>query len=344
MKNKLKYILPIGGILIVLAVVLLVFLLKKEDYRVIQVSNIDGSAEVEREEIGILDAYTGMLLQSEDDVVVEAESYLYLKLDEDKYVMLEPGTKIHLKATGNSASSKTSIYLESGAIVNRLDSKLSEESSYEITTPNSTMAIRGTIFRVEVLPKEDGSGAETVVSVYEGEVAGQLIQPDGTIEDAVILVNGDETVLIRNTKEETVIVSEGETVEYEELTRRTLEFIMKAVEEREESGISEETENVIREILEQTPTPTPEPTPTVTPEPTPTVTPEPTPTPEPTLTPLPENCIVTFLYQGSVFATQQVQNGECATVPLLLPSLSGGWDFDFSKAITENTEIVWKEE
>ena len=317
MKNKLKYILPIGCVLVVLVIVALVVLLKKEDYRVIQVSNIDGTAEVERQEIGVLDAYTGMMLQSEDDVVVEADSYLYLKLDEDKYVMLEPGTKIHLQATGNSASSKTSIYVECGAIVNRLDKKLSEESSYEITTPNSTMAIRGTIFRVEVLPKEDGSGVDTLVSVYEGEVAGQLIQPDGTVEDAVILVSGDETVIIRNDEVETTLVSENEVVEYEELTRKILEFIMKAIDEREESGVSEETEETIRDLLSDKLTPTP--------------------------TPVPKECTVTFLYQGKVFATQTVTSGACATVPVLVPSLSGGWEFDFSAAITEDTSIEWKE-
>lgn len=317
MKKKLKYILPISVVLIVAVILVFVFLMKEESYRVIQVSNVDGTAEVEREEIGVLDAYNGMRLQTEDAVLVEAESYLYLKLDEDKYAMLEPGTKIRLKATGNSTNSKTSIYLESGAIVNRLDSKLSEESSYEISTPNSTMAIRGTIFRVEVLPTEDGSGVETLVSVYEGEVASQLIQPDGTIEDAVILVANDKSILIRNTETETTLVNDPENVEYEELTKNVLDFIMKAIEEREDSGISQETEEIIKETLEALEEPTP--------------------------TPVPTEFTVTFRYQGAVFATQKVLRGECATAPLLVPSMNGGWEFDFSAPITEDVVIDWKE-
>lgn len=317
MKKKLKYILPISVVLIVAVILVFVFLMKEESYRVIQVSNVDGTAEVEREEIGVLDAYNGMRLQTEDAVLVEAESYLYLKLDEDKYAMLEPGTKIRLKATGNSTNSKTSIYLESGAIVNRLDSKLSEESSYEISTPNSTMAIRGTIFRVEVLPTEDGSGVETLVSVYEGEVASQLIQPDGTIEDAVILVANDKSILIRNTETETTLVNDPENVEYEELKKNVLDFIMKAIEEREDSGISQETEEIIKETLEALEEPTP--------------------------TPVPTEFTVTFRYQGTVFATQKVLRGECATAPLLVPSMNGGWEFDFSAPITEDVVIDWKE-
>ena len=84
MKNKLKIILPIGGILIAAVVILLIFLLREEAYRVIQVSKVEGHAGVQRIDVGNLDAYVGMMLQSDDDVSVDADSYLYLKLDEDK--------------------------------------------------------------------------------------------------------------------------------------------------------------------------------------------------------------------------------------------------------------------
>lgn len=317
MKNKLKIILPVAGILIAAVVIVLVFLLREESYRVIQVSNIDGSASVERVEIGLLDAYSGMLLQSEDAVEVKAESYLYLQLDEDKYVMMEPGSRMHLKATGNSSNSKTTIHLEEGAVVTRLDNKLSEESSYEVTTPNSTMAIRGTIFRVEVVPLPDGSGVETYVSVYEGKLECQLIQPDGTVDDAVVLVTNDQTVIIRKTEDETILVTEPEAVEYEELERKILEFIAKAIEERMESGITEETEKTILELLN--------------------------PNAEPTLTPVPTECAVTFRYQGEVFAVQMVTSGECATAPIFAPSMTGSWDFDFTETITQDIIIDWKE-
>jgi len=312
MKKNLKYILPIAGILLVVIIVVAIFLLREEAYRVIQVSSVEGSAEVDREEIGILDAYDGMLLQSEDNVAVQVESYLYLKLDEDKYIMLEPESRFRLEATGNSQNSKTSIYLEEGAIVNRLDSKLSEDSYYEVTTPNSTMAVRGTIFRVEVRPLPDGSGVETYVSVYEGGVTCSLIHPDGTVEEAVILVSGDETIIIRDTETETVIVNEPENVEYEELERKVLEFIQKAIDERADSGVSPETKEQIRLLLEEKEAP------------------------------VSKVCTVTFLYENKVFATQQVISGECASVPVLLPAATGGWDYDFSKPIENDLTIEWK--
>ena len=308
MKKKWKYILPSAGILVVVLVTILAVLLKEESYRSIQVSKIDGSAEVDREEIGLLDAYMGMMLQNKDDVAVEEESYLYLKLDEDKYVMMEPETRFHLEATGDSENSKTVIHLEAGAIINRLDSKLSEESSYEIVTPNSTMAIRGTVFRVEVVPNSDGTGVDTLVSVYEGEVACNSIQPDGTKGDEVVLITQDQAVVIHNTEEDTVIVNDPENVNYEELEQKVLEFILTAAEEKEDSGIAPETAEIIRELLAE-----------------------------------PSVYTVTFRYNGAVFATQKVTHGECAAVPMLQPAKAGNWAFDFSNPITGDTDIEWQE-
>ncbi len=102
-------------------------------------------------------------------------------LDNDKYVLLEPGTRLTLEAEGTSANSKTVIHLEEGAVVNQLVNKLNDESSYEVTVPNSTMAVRGTVFRVEVVYEDEHSYA--YVTVLDGEVASRLIFPDGTVED-----------------------------------------------------------------------------------------------------------------------------------------------------------------
>ena len=211
-KNKIKILLLIG-IVVLIIVAVLFFLLRQEDYRSIQVYNVEGSAEVDREEIGILDAYSGMMLQSEDDVTVETESYLYLKLDEDKFVLLEPGTKVHLQATGNSENSKTRIYLESGAVVSRLDNELSLDSVYEVTTPNSTMAVRGTIFGIEVSQQKEGEESETKILVFEGAVDSKLIMPDGQVNDHVIQVTSNTKITIQATNETTEFVGEPEAVE-----------------------------------------------------------------------------------------------------------------------------------
>jgi hypothetical protein len=53
--------------------------------------------------------------------------------------------------------------------------------------------------------------------------------------------------------------------------------------------------------------------------------------------------VVTFKYNGKVFATQVVKGGELATKPKLKPSSTGSWDYDFTKAIKATTTITWVE-
>ena len=48
---------------------------------------------------------------------------------------------------------------------------------------------------------------------------------------------------------------------------------------------------------------------------------------------------VTFMYNGIVFGTQEVKEGELASKPKLKPAPTGSWNYDFSKPITEDTII-----
>lgn len=327
MKKHLKIILPIGAVLIVAAVVLIFVLTRKESYRSIQVYNIEGTAEVDRERVGIMDAYIGMRLQSKDNVTVETDSYLYLLLDEDKYILLEPGTKVQLEATGSSAESKTVINLLQGAIVSRLDSELSDNSSYEINTPNSTMAVRGTVFRVEVIIEQDGATTKTAVNVSDGKVVSRLIQPDGETSEEEKEIPMGMSIKITGTEKETEYSTELIGNDYSELESEVLEFLLTTAKEGTELDIPEETlEEMIEEREKLTPTPSPSPTPTPSP------------------TPVPEEFTVTFRYHGVDFAVQKVTEGGCVKVPFAMPAPSGHWDYDFDVPITGDTVIVWKDE
>ncbi len=278
-----------GGITVVAAAVAVgVFLMNSEEaYRQIQVYQTEGTTIVEREG-NSMEAYKNMQLISDDILETGKESYTHLKLDSDKYILMEPDTEIHLEATGNSVDSKTKIYLDKGAIVNQIDNPLSENSEYQVTTPNSTMAVRGTKFRVEVTYDENGV-SYTTVSVYEGSVECRLVFPDGTIDSAVVVLEKEQEVKIWGDQSDSDYVGIGE-VTYGELREKVLEFLGIKLEDITPTPSVTPTE-------EPTPseTPTEEPTPSVTPteEPIPSVTPTPTeepiPTPsvEPTQTPIP---------------------------------------------------------
>lgn len=341
---------------------------KTESYRQIKLYEIEGDVTVSREKSGNVEPYVNMMLQDKDNVETAAESYVQLQLDGDKYVLVEPSSKITLEATGDSVDSKTKINLTQGAVVNKIEKPLSKDSTYEVTTPNSTMAVRGTTFRVEVKFDENGE-SYTTLSVCEGKVQCQLITPDGTIVDEIVELQAGEQAKIRGTSEISEYLGGKQTFDYEEFKEKVVWFIgyVEEVIETEPEDILEDelatdTEDEPEEPEEEPVTdeePEEEGTPAdnedepaepqaneeesseeeASSEETPSQEPAPTPTPAPSN---PTSYTVTFKDSaGNVFATQKVTSGKTATQPILKPAGSGSWNFDFSTAITANTEIVW---
>lgn len=209
----------------------------KEDYRQIQVYKIDGSATVDRQGSS-MEAYENMQLLSGDTVETGSNSNLQLLLDQDKYILVEPNSRLSLQATGNSQDSYTHIYLEKGAIVNQLDNPLSQESSYEVTTPNSTMAVRGTTFRVEV-DYNDKEESFTKIHVTSGKVEVELVFPDGSKKEPVDLESGEE-VLVR-----------GDVAISEYVINRDLPLPEVAPVKEEEEAAIEDAEKEPREDTEE---------------------------------------------------------------------------------------------
>lgn len=336
---------------------------KEEAYRMIQVLEVSGSVSVERASMGVMDVYEGMRLESGDKITVGAESWLKIKMDEDKYALVEPDSVLSLEASGNSTDSKTVLHLEAGAVSNRLEEKLSEASSYEVNTPNSTMAVRGTVFRVEVTIDEDGVSISDV-STYGGSVTTRLVYPDGTMDEeqeAVLLVDGTAAQIWGNDVLSRYVTTDAE-LELDDLRLKTLEFLQEADEAGEDLEISrKDLEELIaalkqeKEPLEESTAPTketrdpteetiaPSTAPTAPKPTTPPATEPPATNPSPTDPPAtkPAQYTVTFRYGGATFATQTVQKNAVAEVPKLQPTVSGSWNFDFTTPITQDTVIVW---
>ena len=142
-----------AAIVIVAATVILIAN-REETFRSILVYDVMGSAVIERANVGTMEAAENLYLESGDRVSVAADSGMRMKLDNDKYVMAEADTIFSVEAEGTDADSRTKICLEQGAIINEIQNPLREGSSYETSTPNSVMAVRGTIYRVELCVDE----------------------------------------------------------------------------------------------------------------------------------------------------------------------------------------------
>lgn len=380
MKTWVKYGAAIMGLLIVSALIISFGMKKEESYRDIKVMSIKGTATVERASVGSLDAYEDMKLESGDRLSVDSSSSLILSMDDNKYAMLEPGSSLTLEADGTRENSRTIIHLEAGAVMNYLSEKLNEKSSYEVTVPNSTMAVRGTVFRVAIVYDEDGD-SYTTVQVFDGIVGCRLVFPDGTIsEEEVQLAPGKEVLIHGDTEISEYVGDKGHDIDYTTLNREALEFLLFCIDDGSDLCLTrEEVEELLRR-LDQTEEPEEsaevkkpaktekEPAVIETPEPVvPAVeeTPSSSGGSSETSKDSPGNddnqkshhsskkkpsssdeetktYTVTFqTASGDVFCTQTVEDGKTASKPKLQPSASGSWNYDFTKAVTENIIIKW---
>lgn len=231
MKNP-KKIRLIGGIaalavILCIAAAVIFTLSKGEDvYRDISVFDLSASATVTRDGT-TLDAYSGMKLMNGDKIKVGDEGSLCLLLDGDKYVTLETGTEICLNATGDEKNSNTKIELLQGAVLNELDSKLNGDSSYELSTPVSVMAVRGTVFRASF--SKDGDASASNLMVFDGRVAAAAVLADGTLSPEIQVDAGSAARFDKPDANSDPAYSPSE-ISYEDLPADTLAALLKIYE------------------------------------------------------------------------------------------------------------------
>ena len=198
MTLKMKIILVCAAVAVAggTAAVVGVALTKEDSYRVIKVFELNGEAVVTRADQGDLDAYVGMNLESGDSLTVGDDSTLRISMDNDKYILLDSGTILELTATGTAADSRTVVDLKQGTILNEITNALSENSSYEVSTPKASMAVRGTSYMVSVEKEEDGSFIIRE-NTFQGNVEAELFDPKGNRTGNTALVPPDKGVTIR---------------------------------------------------------------------------------------------------------------------------------------------------
>ena len=220
-----KIIICICAVVAVIATAVIVLLLNREEtFRSILVYEVEGTATIERDGLGNMNAAENLYLESGDRVTVAQDSGMRMKLDDDKYVMAEADTIFSVEAKGTDVNSKTRICLEQGAITNEIRHPLSEGSSYETSTPNSVMAVRGTIYRAEIYIDENGD-KNTKLCCFQGKVGTTPIFPDGTLGEEILVPAGSELI----------IYSDGTTndlrdIVYEELPAQAIENLISLLE------------------------------------------------------------------------------------------------------------------
>lgn len=163
------------------------------DYRSIKAIQVTEEAYCKRDEKELA-IYEGMNFRNNDSIKTKNNAYVVLKLDSDKYIYIGSNSDVLLK-TSPYDSSKTIIRVNEGSIVTEVKNKLSDLEEFGVETPNSTMAIRGTTFQVEVIKKNNEY--EINYRLIEGKIDVSVLESkDGNISVGVFSMNPMEEIKI----------------------------------------------------------------------------------------------------------------------------------------------------
>lgn len=187
-------------------------LMQGSGYRSIAVDGLEGTVNVVGEKNNG-NAYVGQNLYSGDDVTVASASSLTMCMDGDKYVYADADTHFSLEASKPKDDSRIKLNLDAGSELNELKNKLADGESYVVDTPNSTMSVRGTTFRVTVYKGEDGLWY-TLLEVINGTVEVALKTEDGTYNGIVAQFGEGQAAMVRGNSEfsEFIVGEENEEI------------------------------------------------------------------------------------------------------------------------------------
>ena len=205
------------------------------DYRTIKIQELNGATMVASGNVSVQEAYKGMNLKSGDVVTVQNDANMTLLLDMDKYMFADEGTKFRVEASGNSdkSTTKTRIVLEEGSVLCKLDTKLGDEETFEVETPNSVMSVRGTIFKMTIYKDENGENYARV-DVLEGAVKVDLYNEDGEKTGEEGLVEAGKAATVHSNPDLSEFVIGDSDISYEDFSEEMATFIVNVIDDGRE--------------------------------------------------------------------------------------------------------------
>lgn len=239
---KGKIIVATASFLAVTGVVItIVAVTSPKDYRTIKIEELNGQTIIMNENNGSQDAYKGMNLKSGDVVTIQEDANMTLLLDMDKYMFADAGTKFTVEASGNSEKSntRTKIVLEEGSVLCRLDSKLGDEESFEVETPNAVMSVRGTIFKMTIYKDENGDNYARV-DVLEGSVKVDLYTENGEKTGEEGIVEAGQAATVHSNEDMSEFVIGASDITYEDFSDVMASFVVETVDNGREICIGED--------------------------------------------------------------------------------------------------------
>lgn len=145
--------------------------------RQLTVTDISGSAYISRG-TRRTNADKNSRLQSGDIITTSENGSLRINIDGNKFVFVEPNSTVYIYFTEIASKGDISVNLTKGAVICQLNEKLKKNATFTLKTPNSSIAVRGTVFRTEFVYEKEYMGYENVmitrVQNFDGTVELQL--------------------------------------------------------------------------------------------------------------------------------------------------------------------------
>ena len=206
---KKKILIPIiAGVLVIIGVVLFLVLSSDKDdaYYSIKVLETKGKVSIERDK-RTMSAEPGLKMRDKDYITVSGDGYARIDCDRSTYARFEHDTEASF---ATNSEKKLKIKLVKGEMVVEVQKEYESGEALNIVTPNTVMAIRGTVVAVRCIPTVDG-GTRTVNYCLEGKA--EVSTDDG---QSVTIKAGEGWL--------TVSDSEGEVIENKAAGAEEFEF------------------------------------------------------------------------------------------------------------------------
>ena len=174
---KKKILIPIiaGALVVIGVVIFLIVRSGSSSYFNIKIMDTTGTVKVNRDSSS-LDAYEGMKIRDKDLLGVGQDGFTRIDCDRSTYCYFEHDTEASFIANSDK---KLTINMIKGEMVVELQKTYSPDEDFSIATSNTSMAIRGTVVAVKVIPDADGN-IRTLNYCLEGKA--DIEMADGSTE------------------------------------------------------------------------------------------------------------------------------------------------------------------
>jgi len=183
------YLYVLAGLFVLAAVLYGSNFIANESQDRASIVRVSGNVSIER--FGSkLTPTVGMVLNSYDKITTAKGASIEVTFDDGLKDIVRIGTNSHVVLESDVIEKKTSIFMDKGEILLKLE-KLEKGSNFQVRTPTAVAGVRGTSFGVQL------KGKEAIISDYESKIYVKGLNQEFVENDDELLLNEGWKVRVR---------------------------------------------------------------------------------------------------------------------------------------------------